>query len=122
MPKVSRESVEAQDYGGVEVHEGELGEYTVNILSFRETQDMTPMFKGLPEGRCQCRHWGYVLQGKQTWRFADHEEVFDAGDAFYVTPGHIPIFEAGTEMVQFSPTEELKATDEAIRQYMEANA
>ncbi len=49
MPKISKESVEAQDYGGVEVHEGELGEYTVNILSFREREDMAPMFKGLPD-------------------------------------------------------------------------
>jgi hypothetical protein len=32
------------------------------------------------------------------------------------------VFEAGSEMIQFSPTAELKATDEAIRQYMEANA
>ena len=46
MPKISKKSVETQDYGGVEVHEGEIGEYTVNILSFRETQDMTPMFTG----------------------------------------------------------------------------
>jgi hypothetical protein len=34
MPKISKESVESQDYGGVEVHEGEIGEYTVNILRF----------------------------------------------------------------------------------------
>jgi hypothetical protein len=27
-----------------------------------------------------------------------------------------------TEMIQFSATQELKATDEAIRKYMEANA
>jgi mannose-6-phosphate isomerase-like protein (cupin superfamily) len=122
MPKISKETVEGQDYGGVEVHEGEVGEYTVNILSFQETQDMTPMFTGLPEGRCQCPHWGYVLKGRQSWRFADHEEVFEAGDAFYVGPGHVPVFEAGTEMIQFSPTQELKATDDAIRKYMEANA
>jgi hypothetical protein len=32
------------------------------------------------------------------------------------------VFEAGTEMIQFSPTKELKATDEAIRKYMEENA
>lgn len=122
MPKISKESVEAQDFGALEVHEGEVADYTVNFLSFRETQDMTPMFTGLPDGRCQCPHWGYVLKGRQTWRFADREEVFEAGDAFYVEPGHVPIFEAGTEMIQFSPTAEMKATDEAIARYMEANA
>ena len=64
---------------------------------------------------------GYVLKRRQTWDFADREEVFEAGDAFYVEPGHVPVFEADTEMIQFSPTAEMKATDEAIRKYMEAN-
>jgi hypothetical protein len=64
---------------------------------------------------------GIHPQGKQTWRVADHEEVFEAGDAFYVGPGHVPVFEAGTELIQFSPTEEQKATDEAVRRYMEEN-
>ena len=120
MPKISKNSSKAQDFGAVEVHEHELGEYTVNLLSFRETQDMAPMFTGLPDGMCQCPHWGYVLEGRQVWRFADHEEVFEAGDAFYVGPGHVPVFEAGTEMVQFSPTDQLKATNEAIEKYMQA--
>ena len=43
MPKISKESLEAQDFGALEVHEGEVADYTVNFLSFRETQDMTPM-------------------------------------------------------------------------------
>ena len=42
------------------------------------------------------------------FRFADHEEVFEAGDAFYLPPGHVPIAEAGTEYLQFSPAEELR--------------
>ena len=45
-----------------------------------------------------------------TFRFADHEEVFEAGDAFYLPPGHIPTAEAGTEFVQFSPAEELQTS------------
>ena len=122
MPKISKETLDAQDFGGVEVREGEIGDYTVNFLTFAETQDLTPMLASLGDGYCQCPHWGVVLKGRQTWRFADREEVFESGDAFYVEPGHVPVFEAGTEMVQFSPTAELKATDEAIRQFMEANS
>ncbi len=122
MPKLSKDSLEAQDFGSVEVREGEAGDYTVSFVSFKETQDTAPMLGGLPDGRCQCPHWGYVLKGRQTWTFADREEVFEAGDAYCVEPGHVPVFEAGSEMIQFSPTAELKATDQAIRQYMEANA
>lgn len=121
MPKMSKAILDAQDFGPVEVHEGVAGDYTVSFVSFKETQDMAPMFGGLPDGRCQCPHWGYITKGKSTWTFADREEVFETGDAFYVEPGHIPVFEAGTEMIQFSPTAEMKATDEAIRAYMQAN-
>jgi hypothetical protein len=122
MPKVSKESLEEQDFGPVLVREGEIGDFTVDFLSFKETEDMTAMLAGLPDGRCQCPHWGVVLEGRQTWRFADREEVFGAGDAYYVEPGHVPVFDAGSETIMFSPTEELNATNEAIRQYMESNA
>jgi quercetin dioxygenase-like cupin family protein len=74
----------------------------------------------LPDDRCQCPHWGYVLKGKLTFRFADREEVFAAGDAFYLPPGHIPLADAGSEIVQFSPTEELKATDAVMMRNMQA--
>jgi hypothetical protein len=39
---------------------------------------------------------------------------FEAGDAFYTPPGHVPVkHEPGTEFVFFSPTEELR-TAEAV--------
>jgi hypothetical protein len=31
-----------------------------------------------------------VVNGRLTYRFSDHDEVFEAGDAFYLPPGHIP--------------------------------
>jgi hypothetical protein len=37
-----------------------------------------------------------------------------AGDAFYVPPGHATEAEAGSEFVQFSPSEELHATEAAM--------
>ena len=69
--------------------------------------DATPLLKGLPGDRCPCPHWGYVLKGRITYRFEDHDEVVEAGDAFYLPPGPRPVVEAGTEFVQFSPTEQL---------------
>jgi hypothetical protein len=114
MPKVSRESAQVDDHGAVEDRHGELDGYTINFVSFRQDIDGTPMLKGLPDDRCQCRHWGYVVKGKLTFRFADRDEVFAAGDAFYLPPGHIPLAEAGSEYVQFSPTQELNATEAAM--------
>ena len=55
-----------------------------------------------------------------TFRHADGEEVFEAGDAFYTPPGHVPLVDAGTEIVQFSPSEELKKTEEVMQKNMQA--
>ena len=53
---------------------------------------------------------GYVIKGKVAFRSGDGEEVFETGDAYYVGPGHTPTLYAGTEVVEFSPTEELGRT------------
>jgi hypothetical protein len=67
----------------------------------------------LPDDRCQSPHWGYVLAGSLTLRYADGEETFDAGDA-YAPPGHIPSVRAGTELVEFSPAEQFAETMAAV--------
>jgi hypothetical protein len=92
----------------------ELGEYVVCFEHFREEADATPLFKGLPDDRCQSEHWGYVVKGSVSFRFADHEETFEAGDAYYAAPGHIPLVRAGTEVIEFSPKEEYGRTMEVL--------
>ncbi len=76
--------------------------------------------KGLPNDMCHSPHWGYVFKGQLRFRFDDHEEVIEAGEAFYLPPGHIPIVEAGTEYVQFSPSEQLHEVAEMMTRNMEA--
>jgi len=68
-----------------------------------------------------CPHWGYVFKGKMTARYADHDEVFEAGDAFYAPPGHIPVKnEPGTEFVWFSLSEELRTAEAVMMKNMQA--
>src|SRR5215208_1468513 len=116
MPKVSRESAtQGGDYGAVLDRADELDGYTVSFVEFREDVDATPLYKGLPDDRCQCPHWGYVTAGRVTFSFADRDEVCEAGEAFYIPPGHIPVkHEPGTEFVMFSPSAELSKTEEAM--------
>ena len=122
MPKASQESAtQGGDHGPVVERSEELGGYTVNFLTFREDIDQTPLLKGLPDDRCPSPHWGYVTKGRLTFRFADREEVFEAGDAFYLPPGHTGVGnEPGTEYVQFSPTEDLRQVSEVIMSNMQA--
>ena len=121
MPKVSRDSAaHVEDHGPVEDRHEDLDGYTVNFVSFRADIDGTPLLKGQPDDSCQCPHWGYVVKGRLTYRFADHEEIFEAGDAFYLPPGHVPLAEAGSELIQFSPAAELKLVEAAMMENMRA--
>jgi hypothetical protein len=123
MPKISKKNTPVQDHGPVVDHAGDLSGYAVNFVEFRQDIDGTPLLKGLPDDRCQCPHWGYVIKGKFTMRYPNHEEVYEAGDAFYCPPGHTPIrHEPGTEIVQFSPAEELKKTEGVMMRNMKAMA
>jgi hypothetical protein len=121
MPKASKESAsKVEDMGIMEGRYEELGGYTVGFETFREDADATPLMKGLPDDRCQSSHWGYVVSGKVTFKYADREEVYEAGDAYYAEPGHIPVVTAGTEVIEFSPTEDYGRTMEVIGQNLAA--
>jgi hypothetical protein len=43
-------------------------------------------------------------------------EVIEPGDAFYMPPGHVPTAVAGTELMMFSPQDELAAVAAAMRE------
>ena len=98
----------------------ELGPYTVGYESFPQDVDPAPLFTSLPDGRCQCPHWGTVVSGQIVFRYADREETFRAGDAYYSEPGHLPLIAGGTEVIEFSPTDALRATTTAVEAAMKA--
>ncbi|HEX3277998.1 MAG TPA: hypothetical protein VHR40_05725 [Thermoleophilaceae bacterium] len=121
MPKASKQTAsQVEDMGVMEGRYEELGGYMVGFETFREDADATPLFKGLPDDRCQSPHWGYVVSGKVTFRYADHDEVYEGGDAYYAPPGHIPVVTAGTEVIEFSPTEEYGRTMEVLSRNLAA--
>ena len=120
MPKVSKTSAtKCSEQGPVVDRQEEIQGYAVNFVEFRQDVDGTPLLKGLKDDRCQCAHWGYVIRGKMTYRFPDHDEVYEAGDAYYAPPGHVPVkHEPGTEIVMFSPAKELEETEAAMMRNM----
>jgi quercetin dioxygenase-like cupin family protein len=121
MPKASRDTAShVEDMGVMEGRYEELGGYTVGFESFREDADATELLKGLPGDRCQSPHWGYVLEGRITFLYADHDEVYETGDAYYAPPGHVPVIAAGTRVVEFSPTEEYGQTMEVLARNLAA--
>jgi mannose-6-phosphate isomerase-like protein (cupin superfamily) len=121
MPKVSRESAsKVVDMGAAEDRGDELDGYAVTFVTIRQDADLAPMLKGLPDDKCQCPHWGYVFAGTLTWRYADREEVCEAGEAYYAPPGHTPSATMGSEFLQISPAQELRTVEAAIKKNMQA--
>ena len=111
MPHTNKASAPVEvDIPQLEGRYVDLGGYTVAFEIYKADVDAAEFFRGLPDDRCQCPHWGVVLRGKVSFRFADRTETYVAGDAYYAPPGHTPVVTADTEVVEFSPTEELGAT------------
>lgn len=71
----------AVDAGGVVIRLAEWGGMNVALETFPAGTDTEPIFKDLPDDRCQSSHWGYVLKGRARVRYPDREEVLAAGDA-----------------------------------------
>ena len=127
MPNMSAQNApQVDDFGPAVERRGDIEGHTVSFLTIREDSDLAPMFamSDLPDGRCQCPHFGYVFAGTLTFTFPDHAETARAGDAFAVAPGHTPAATAGSEFVMFSPAKEyaeLDAALAALMQKMQAN-
>jgi hypothetical protein len=92
----------------------------IEYMSFEQEVDPGPLLYGLPDSLCSCPHWGYVIQGQVRIMFADHEEIYNAGDVCYIAPGHRPVFGANTEFVAFSLAESYRPVMEVIRQNLAA--
>jgi hypothetical protein len=122
MPNASRETASEEiAFGGLEVRLENLdGGYTVCFESHTADADLADLFRGLPDNRAQLPRWGYVIKGKVGFRFSDREETYEAGDAYYVPPGHTPVHYAGAEIVEFSPTETLGETIPVVMRNLEA--
>jgi Cupin domain len=123
MPKASKatasESVALEGYEGHFEHFD--GGYSVGFEAYTADADLAPLFNGLPDDRCQCPHWGYVVKGRVMFTYSDgHEEIYESGDAYYAPSGHLPHLYAGSEVVEFSPTAELAKTMEVVEKNMEA--
>jgi hypothetical protein len=84
----ARARPDVTDHGPAEDGGAHLDGYSVIFTSFRDDWDLTPLLKGLP------------------------------GEAFYTPPGHVPAAVAGTELVMFSPQDELAAMEAAMRELM----
>jgi hypothetical protein len=97
------------------IRESRMGDMNVGYETFKKEVDLQPLLTGLPGNSCQSRHWGYVLKGGFEVKYSDHTETCREGEVYYMAPGHVARIFAGTELVEFSPTEEEEKMRDAIR-------
>ncbi|HEY8602676.1 MAG TPA: hypothetical protein VIL85_29930 [Thermomicrobiales bacterium] len=106
--------------GPMSTRQAEWGGMNVAIETAPTGADSTPLLKGLPDDRCQCPHWGYVISGKMRVKYADREELMVAGDAYYLAPGHSVFCEEAGSIVEFSPQDQYQQTMEVMFRNMQA--
>ena len=99
MPKVSRNTAShAVQLEGLDVRLDHIeGGYSVCFERHTADAELGALFRGLPDDRCPLPRWGYVLKGKVGFVFPDRKETFEAGDAYYVPPGHVPVHYADAD-------------------------
>ena len=111
MHRAMKELPIVEDYGeGFRSRMVEWGGMIVSYETFPKGVDATPLFKGLPDDMCQSQHWGYLLKGRVRIKREDGDFVLNSGDVYYLEPGHVPVFEEDTEILEFSPQKEYQQT------------
>jgi hypothetical protein len=121
MPTVSKHTTDTTNEYPVAIDRfSDLAGYTASFVDIKESHSLAPMLAGLPGGHCECPHWGYLFRGRMIVHYADHVDVIEQGQAFYMPPGHVPEADGGTEFVLFSPTDQLQATEAAVARGMQA--
>ena len=80
-------------------------------------------FKGLPDDRCQCDHWGYLFSGSFNVTYLDgSDEIVHAGQTYHLRPGHFVQTLEPVELIEFSPVEEHDRTMAVVARNMGAVA
>ncbi len=103
-----RELKTTASIAGAVWREAEWGEMRVGYETYLADFEDSDLLTGLPDDRCPCPHWGFLLSGRMTVHYADHDEVVQAGDVYYMAPGHTMSAVAGTVLIEFSPRDKFE--------------
>ena len=93
MPKVSKESAtQGGEFGPVTDRAEQLGELhgQLHVVRRAHRRDAAAA-EGSPTIAASARTGATCSSGRIAFVYADREEVFEAGDAFYTPPGHAPV-------------------------------
>ena len=109
--------------GEIETRSSECGGVLARHIQLPPGVDFTPLFVGLPGDMCQSAHWGYIVSGSITVRYADGtEETNSAGDIYYWPGGHTGFTAEGVTFLEWSPTADIQPVLEHLAAQMAVQA
>jgi len=116
----SKDELEATALDGYEGRQVDAGGMRIAFESMPAhfPPDDSP-FKGLPDDRCQCDHWGYLFKGSFRVTYKDgSEEVVRGGEAYHLRPGHFVQTLEPVELIEISPVAEHDRTMATVARNM----
>ena len=82
---------------------------------------MSLVLRGLPDDRCQCPHWGVVTSGSMSVHYRrPRRDREHRRRLLHAARPRTDLRGRTRQLIMFSPTEELKATNEAIERNLQA--
>jgi hypothetical protein len=116
----SKADLAAMVIGDYEGRTVDWGDFRVAFETMPESfpPDESP-FAGLPDDRCQCPHWGYLIKGsfRVSYR-GEPDEIVRAGDAYHLRPGHFVQTLEPVELVELSPVHQHDETMSVVARNM----
>ena len=67
---------------GVEIRRADDDGLAQCVIRLDAGLKTNPLFAGLPDDKCQCAHWGYILSGTMRVHYADGAKDHDAGEVY----------------------------------------
>jgi hypothetical protein len=120
---VSKADLQPTVIGEYEGRSVDSGEFRIVFESMPAhfPPDESP-FKGLPDDRCQCDHWGYLLEGsfRVTYNDGGEDEIVHAGEAYHLRPGHFVQTLEPVELMELSPVDEHNRTMAVVARNLDA--
>jgi hypothetical protein len=107
---------------GVTIRRRDLGGMATCLIRFAAGEKTDEVFAGLPEGRCQCGHWGYVITGTMRVNGPDGSRDYTAGETYYWAPGHNLEALTDVEYFEVSRAEDYDVLTDHVKQVLAAAA
>ncbi|MBF4768777.1 hypothetical protein ISU10_13480 [Nocardioides agariphilus] len=90
----------------------EIGDTVMSIVRGKAGWDAVESFEDMPDGMCQCPHFGVVISGRIRIVTKDGNLECTTGDIYWQAPPHRVEWLEDSVLVEFSPSKEFWAFTE----------